>query len=166
MRISILLILLTSFSSCSDGSLTSTGLMGFQSDDEFFPTVTPELRPFYIAFEEEAAARGIQINLTAEGITGNIVELGHNSVLGICRRAPGEFNRVAVDVDAWENSSPAFRELIVFHELGHCALNRNHLDDHQNGLCQSIMHSGLTDCIVPLENPEIRKQYLDELFFN
>jgi hypothetical protein len=167
MRISIFIILLALLASCSDDdSVTPVGPMGFQSDDEVLPTVVPELRPLYLSFEQAAADRGITINLTELGITGNIVELGDNSVLGLCRRSDTEPNRVAVDISAWINSSDSFRELIVFHELGHCVLDREHLDDQEDGICQSIMHSGLTDCVVPLDDPDLREVYLDELFFN
>lgn len=167
MRNTVLLLLIMSITSCTDDSdFATSGPQGFQSDDEFFPTVTPELRPFYIAFEEEAALRGINIDLTQEGVTGNIVELGNNSVLGVCRRSANEPNRVAIDIGAWNNSSPDFREVIIFHELGHCVLNREHLDDQENGVCKSLMHSGLTGCEIPLGNPEVRREYLDELFFN
>jgi hypothetical protein len=164
MRITIFLFIISLLAACSTDNSEPTGLVGFTSDDALFPTVTPELRPFYIAFEQEAAERGLDIDLTIEGVTGNIVQLGNNSVLGLCRRSGVEPNRVAVDIEAWNNSTPAFREVIVFHELGHCVLDRGHLDEQENGACLSIMHSGLTDCIVDLEDADIREQYLDELF--
>jgi len=149
-----------------DDGITNSGLQGFQSDDEFFPTVVPELRPFYMAFEQEAAERGIDIDLTAIGVTGNIVELGNNSILGVCRSVPGENSRVAVDIDAWASSSDAFREVIVFHELGHCVLGRQHLDDSEDGICLSIMNSGVSGCDIILDDKVVREDYLDELFFN
>lgn len=169
MRFTIFFFALTFLASClpeSQDDLTPIGPQGFQSNDDILPTVVPELRPLYLLFEEEAAKRGLDINLTELAITGNIVELGNNSVLGICRRAPGEPNRVAVDIDAWLNSTPEFREVIVFHELGHCALGREHLDDDVNGVCISLMNSGTSGCEIPLGDEEIREQYLDELFLN
>ena len=85
-------------------------------------------------------------------------------VLGVCVRSDEAPNRVAVDQEAWSVASQAFRELIVFHELGHCVLNREHLDDEVNGVCVSIMNSGLVGCELSLENEAIRSAYLDELF--
>jgi len=152
---------------CNDDTTNTSaeiGPMGFMSDDEFFPNVTPELRPFFIAFEEEAAERGFAFNLTDLGITGNIVELGSGGVIGLCRRHDDQPNRIAVDVDAWRAGTEAFRELVVFHELGHCVLNREHRDEQEDGVCLSIMHSGLTDCSTSLEDDEERELYLDELF--
>ena len=87
-------------------------------------------------------------------------------VLGVCVRNDEEPNRVAVDQEAWAAADDAFRELIVFHELGHCVLDREHLDDDVNGICVSIMNSGLSGCDISLENSTLREEYLDELFFN
>ena len=166
MRLTIYFLLIVLLSACSDEG-ANTGQIGFQSDDEFFPTVTPELRPLYMAFEQEAALRGLTIDLTAEAVTGNIVQLGNNAVLGLCRSdVPGEPNRVAVDIEAWNNSSDAFREVIVFHELGHCILGREHLDAEENGVCISLMNSGLSGCEIILDDAQVRKEYLDELFLN
>ena len=165
MRKTLFFLLVVLFTACADENLSPS--QGFQSDDEFFPTVVPELRPLYQSFEQEAALRGITINLTAEAVTGNIVQLGDNSILGLCRSGvDGEPNRIAIDVDAWTNSSDAFREVIVFHELGHCVLGRQHLDDAENGVCVSLMNSGLSGCEIILDDAKVRAQYLDELFLN
>ncbi len=165
LRSSFFLFLIALFVGCSDDFESQSGLTGFMSDEELFPTVVPELRPFFIAFEEEAAKRGMSINLTEIGVTGNIVELGNNNVLGLCRHNVDEPNRIAVDISAWVDGSESLRELIVFHELGHCVLDRQHRDDAENGQCISIMHSGVTDCVTPLSDPRFRDEYLDELFF-
>ena len=160
-------ILVFMFASCvDDDPVVTENPRGFQSNEESFPTVTPELRPFYVAFEEEAAERGLDIDLTLEEVTGNIVELGNMGILGICVRSDTEPNRVAVDEDGWRSASPAFKELIVFHELGHCVLNREHLDDAQGGICTSIMNSGLSGCDISLEDDVLREVYINELFSN
>ena len=87
-------------------------------------------------------------------------------VLGVCVRNDDEPNRVAVDQEAWSTASQSIRELIVFHELGHCVLNREHLDDEQDGVCVSIMTSSLDGCEISLEDEAVREEYLDELFLN
>lgn len=167
MRFILLIFIFCSLASCGEDDIVATnGPNGFQSNEEIFPLVTPELRAFYVAFEEEAALRGFDINLTEEEVTGNIVQLGNMGVLGVCVRSDEAPNRVAVDQEAWAVASPAFRELIIFHELGHCVLDREHLDDDQDGVCVSIMNSGLSGCEISLENSELRSAYLDELFAN
>lgn len=168
MRIITFLFLITFLAACNqdlDNTTEAPVPQGFTSDDEFFPTVQPELRPFFIAFEEEAAERGFTFNLTDEGITGNIVDLGGGNIVGLCRRLDEAPNRIAVDSDAFARGSEAFRELVVFHELGHCVLEREHLDDSENGVCVSIMNSGTIGCELDLSDSDIREAYLDELFF-
>ena len=72
LRTSFFLFLIALLVGCSDDFESQSGLTGFMSDEELFPTVVPELRPFFIAFEEEAANRGLSINLTEIGVTGNL----------------------------------------------------------------------------------------------
>jgi len=56
------------------------------------------------------------------------------------------------------------KELIVFHELGHCFLQRGHREDAlPNGACVSIMRSGIEDCLDNYTS-ETRSFYIDELF--
>jgi hypothetical protein len=56
------------------------------------------------------------------------------------------------------------KEYIVFHELGHCVLNRPHTEDSfSNGVCSSIMRSGNGGC-YDYYNRFTRQYYVDELF--
>jgi len=64
----------------------------------------------------------------------------------------------------WETASFAEKEYVVFHELGHCALNRRHLDTkNADGTCLSMMQSGNGSCKMNY-NAQNRSKYLDELF--
>ena len=57
------------------------------------------------------------------------------------------------------------KEFIIYHELGHCFLDRDHLDEaNADGSCVSIMHSNPGVCFFELKS-ENREDYLDELFF-
>ena len=52
---------------------------------------------------------------------------------------------ILIDLSFWHNSSPSERESVIFHELGHCDLNR----EHENKRSSSIMDSG-----QPLLHPQ------------
>lgn len=53
-------------------------------------------------------------------------------------------------------------EFLIYHELGHLLLKREHRDMEINGYAISLMH---TNAIIgQLENKELRKLYVDELF--
>ncbi len=129
-----------------------------------FPGVDPQLRTYFQRFEDEAAARGLAIDLTEAGISGVIMEIDDRHVLGRCSFPRAEPNRVTVDQTFWSRGSDLFREFVVFHELGHCFLFRPHLEDQlSNGACVSIMRSGNGSCLDNYSS-RTRDFYIDELF--
>ncbi len=129
-----------------------------------FPDVDPELRPYFQRFEDEAAARGISINLTEAGITGIIEEIEEDHIAGQCSFPRNRPNEVTIDASFWSFGSDLFKEFIVFHELGHCYLFRPHVEDIlSNGACASLMRSGNGDCIDNYHSGT-RSFYIDELF--
>lgn len=146
------------FSSCTkEETIENTPVKQFEGVDEV-------LWPYYMRFEEEAASRGIHIDLQERGITGTLSDIEATNVAGKCNYHPDHANHVTVDNEFWANSSDLRKELVIFHELGHCYLLRNHNDDaHVDGTCVSIMRSGLDDCKDNYLNGT-RDSYLTELF--
>lgn len=63
----------------------------------------------------------------------------------------------------FEKASGCSQEALMYHELGHCVLNRDHLDTYNGpyGLSTSIMHSLLINGGVWCEH---RDYYVKELF--
>ena len=158
---------------------TSLLIISCQSDDFQEPEVTPiieeeevierfanvdeRLWDFFESFENEAALRGIAIDLNEEGTTGVISPISDDGVAGTCQYN-SHFNNVTVDEGFWNRGSTLFREFVVFHELGHCVLHRDHEESSfDNGICRSIMRSGLEDCRDAYIDQN-RSYYLDELF--
>lgn len=71
---------------------------------------------------------------------------------------------IVIDKLFWNESSNNWREYVLFHEVGHCFLERAHYDaSHQNGGRVSIMYSGLGGCIEAYGSNS-RESYLEELF--
>ena len=125
--------------------------------------VDARLIPFFVDFEEEAQIRGYSIDLTDLGITGVIETIQEEGVAGTCQYGQ-HIHHVTVDQNFWNNSSNTYKEFVVFHELGHCVLMRGHTEDaFANGICKSIMRSGLGDCRDAYINQN-RTYYIDELF--
>lgn len=162
---SLLLILGTLMfaTSCvEDESITET-------EDELlpigeFPGVDPALWSYFSSFEEEAAARGLDIDLYLANITGVISEIDEEHVAGQCTYSSNAPNAVTIDKTFWDRSNVIFREFVVFHELGHCFLGRGHEEGtNADGTCTSIMRSGIEDCRDNYR-PTTREVYLDELF--
>jgi len=130
-----------------------------------FANVDPELWPYYTAFENEANLRGFDYDLDALQISGEIIEIHEDNVAGSCKFGSHINNEVTIDLGFWNKSSSVLKEFVIFHELGHCVLLRDHDESADGqGRCQSIMRSGLTNCrdTYSLQN---RDQFIDELFF-
>ncbi len=162
-----ILLVFTSF-------ITLFGFFSCQSDDfspetnkpieNSYEGVDSRLWTYWESFETEAAARGMNINLTSFDLIGIIVEIQEDHVAGSCTYGGNAPRTIRLDQSIWNDLSPLFREFIVFHELGHCILMRDHDESiNQQGMCLSIMRSGLNGCRDNY-NLNTRDLYLDELF--
>lgn len=131
-----------------------------------FINVDERLHGFFETFEREAAARGIEIDLNEAILTANISEIQGQGVAGQCFRPNNSLeNNITID-ESFLNSnvSNLLKELVIFHELGHCFLQREHREDeYPNGNCISIMRSGIDGCRDNY-NSSFRAIYIDELF--
>ena len=144
-------ILSAGFWSCAEEDLVETDL---------------ELQPYFELFAYEAELRGFTVDYEAERIEGLLQDIPQSSIQGQCFHNEKKPKKVIIDTDYWSNAGKFEKEFIIFHELGHCFLNREHLDDAAaDGSCISIMHSNPGVCFFDLNN-ENRTAYLDELFAN
>ena len=128
-----------------------------------FTDVDSALWEYFERFEQEARTRGISYDLNDLGISGVIEQIPESGVAGTCQYGR-HVHHVTIDQNFWNRSSLLEREFVVFHELGHCVLNRGHDESaFNNGVCRSIMRSGLEDC-RDAYSQSYREYYLDELF--
>lgn len=73
-------------------------------------------------------------------------------------------NAITVDREGWKYWDHFQKERIIFHELGHCLLNRNHQNaETTSNECFSIMNEGDGCSFNPL-SAYWRDYYMDELF--
>jgi hypothetical protein len=129
----------------------------------------PEVvQPYIDRFELEAQRRGYDIV-----IDSLIVDFGSDlqggDAAGLCTFANRQSPIPHIELDTtsynWQNNEYQ-RETLIFHELGHCILNRrNHRDDYlPNGNITSIMRSTGEQLYGGTLNYFKREYYLDELF--
>lgn len=123
-----------------------------------------ELQPYFQLFADEAAKRGITVDYEAARIEGLMQNITQSNVLGQCFRNEEKPRKVIVDQNYWDAASELDRQFLIFHELGHCFLDREH-DDRSDGqgVCISIMHSTPQACDFMLDEQN-KEVYLDELF--
>ena len=129
-----------------------------------FPNANEALWPYFERFEQEAALRGLAIDLVVSDVEGLIDEIHEENVLGECGYSPRFPGRITIDETFWEQANDRGKEFVVFHELGHCELLRGHFEgEFADGTCQSIMRSGIEGCRDNYRTTT-RTAYLDELF--
>lgn len=146
-------------------SLTILSCKQEEPPKEFF-NVDERLHGYFETFEREAAARGMEIDLNEAILTAQISELQGEGVAGQCSRPVNSLDNDIVIDESFINSnvSDLLKELVIFHELGHCFLQREHREDeYPNGNCISIMRSGVDGCRDNY-NSSFRSIYIDELF--
>jgi len=123
------------------------------------PTIPETVQPIEARFKEVGQTYGALY--TAKSITYSFRSF-FGSTIGMCTYSSSGRNSVALSSSAWNSGSDAFREMLLFHELGHCLLGRGHKNTkHSDGRPESIMASSLFSQKTYLAN---RDQYLKELF--
>jgi len=157
----ILFVSLITIGACIEEDISVTEEQSVQE----FPLVDEALWSHFVAFEEAAEERGLQVELNATTIRGTIEEIHEEDIAGTCTYGGRtNFRDVVIDESFWDNSSFLAREYIVFHELGHCFLGRDHEEGClANRTYTSIMRSGLGNCRDNY-NTTTREYYLNELF--
>ncbi len=129
--------------------------------------IPEDLQFFLDRFEEEANKRDQSFSMDVENTRILLVEIINGGVLGQCVRDPEAGNQIHVDRSYWENpnTTDLEKEFVVFHELGHCILNRDHLNDpDSDGVCSSIMYNGNSPACNLVYTESNRDELIDELF--
>jgi hypothetical protein len=139
--------------------LLSVGLSCDRSDSSLNQPV--ELLTYVKLFEAEASARGIGVDVSSRALS---IAFGHVLHAGSCK--PNALPKiVTIDSSTWTYLTENDKELLVFHELAHCLLGREHANEKLlSGECKSWMRDGPSSCKVNLTNKRWRAYYLDELF--
>ena len=124
--------------------------------------IAPALQPLVAKFEEKANGQGRAIDI--KNLYAQFTEALPEGVNGECNAGDGT-PIVKISKAFWESASLSAQELVLFHELGHCILNRVHDDDviFLNGayIPETMMTSVEMDAAIFLANYDY---YIQELF--
>lgn len=125
--------------------------------------VDTELQPYLDRFMAEGKLRQFTPVLDVELLDLRFGSL-EEAVRGQCQLFSDGRRAIVIQPSYWQNATEWQREFLIFHELGHCLLDRRHLETaDDDGNCISVMHSGEGGC-RNLYGPTTRTTYLDELF--
>jgi len=149
------------------------------SNSRYVSIETADLKGVYDSFSDEARSRGVAFT-RFETLTITIEDdIGFNA--GICsEHTEREFDKqklqyiikkkltVKMSKANWEGSSPEQKEILLFHELGHCLLGKPHRNDIElsfegSNYPSSIMFARVL-AILPRAYEAHRAYYIDELF--
>lgn len=126
--------------------------------------IPSDLQPYFETFKEKALENGLQIDYESANITAEIRLIDEGSVAGTCSTNGHDLRHITIDESFWNQASHLLKEMVVFHELGHCILGRGHEESaFPNGICRSIMRSGLGSC-RDAYIPQNRDYFIQELF--
>jgi len=130
-------------------------------------SVPDRIQPYIDLFIAEAASRGVDLEIEDLVVLfEEDLEVDGVQAAGICTRSRKDPPTIKLDNTTvnWR-SNLSSREQLVFHELGHCVLNRSHLDAKMtNGNYRSAMRPSGEQIYGPVLNLFKRDYYLDELF--
>ncbi len=129
--------------------------------------VDDEFKPFVKVFNEVAKLEHSDVNANSIDISFENIPKNKEgqTTLAYCNYNK---QKISVNIDTWYKSTNIRQELIVLHELGHCALNRL----HSTKVKEVEMYVGKVPATImmPIGLPQddlymnYRKQYWHELF--
>lgn len=123
--------------------LLSSILMGCQQDlPDQASYIEEEFVLFYQKFIDEAEVRESDLdefNLVIE--FADLSSMPGGRVNGVCSSPSGSRNRtVRIDREKWKIKTIAEKEILIFHELGHCILDL----DHDSSTITKVVNEGRT----------------------
>jgi len=138
------------------------------SDEDIIETINADipvdLIPYFESFKEKALEHNLLVDYEAANVTAEMKFINEGSVAGSCTTNGHDLRHITIDQSFWNQASHLLKEMVIFHELGHCILGRGHREDaFANGVCRSIMRSGLGEC-SDAYIPQNRDYFIEELF--
>jgi len=129
----------------------------YNSDKELQPYVKEFIKYANLYWKDCWENREIHIEL---GDIQNIYPDVSTRVIGICNMLS---KRIIIDIDFFNYANEYEREEVIFHELGHCYLDRPHIKTRISNRPTSIMYPTLLDY---RSYKQYRQNYIYELFTN
>lgn len=133
---------------CTLSYITGCGKLG---------SIEEETRPYLDVFKGLAAARGLDLDYDELSIS--FADLKDN-IAGTCYSN----GHIDIDPEIWKRYGDDEREVLIFHELGHCLLNRGHTSGNfSDNAPVSIMNPTI---MYPVFYRRRKDYYRSELFDN
>ena len=125
--------------------------------------------PAFASYIQEFEVRGKVIlndgSFSVGDVPINFGDTENETFQGVCFEYPDGKKEIIIKKSWWNGVDKNYRESLIFHELGHCRLGRDHRDEkvshdgvqHKISLMNSII-------ISPIKYKEYKEQYQIELY--
>jgi len=120
-------------------------------------SVVDDALPYYRTFLSLAKANAMVVQETDLVIRFGDINPAWNAV---CVMGGNHTPTITVNASIWSRLPNSQREQLLFHELGHCVLGRQHRTDTINGVPNSIMYPSL---VTEFDYQNNRNYYIHEL---
>lgn len=148
LRIAILTAIINSISACGP-------LVEIDNRTSAQGSVHYEVLPYVEKFESIWGRRiyGLPIHMS---------QFLKRQTAGTCDMAGDKSLSITISQGWWQDAEDVERELLIFHELGHCLLGRAHDNRREGGVPDSLMFWNLSE-VVPYYRVN-EEHYISELF--
>ncbi|MFT6071095.1 MAG: hypothetical protein ACJAT2_002084 [Bacteriovoracaceae bacterium] len=130
----------------------------FESSNPLFTSIVSQ-------FEQAGKQYSGNPNFSAGHVPVNFGDTENESFEGVCFSYPDGTTEVIIRESWWNSASEALKESLLFHELGHCVLNRDH--DNETHEANSVTYKASLMNSVIVNSGQYnahRSGYLTELF--
>lgn len=122
--------------------------------------VDSQFKPYVRSFVQEANKRRVHVDVSQTTIIfGKTKENNDDNAVGTCSYMTSK-PLITIDEEHWYAVDPSTREELIYHELGHCVLGRDHCEAVDKAEPYSIMEPKLIGSYYGNN----REAMIDELF--
>ncbi len=92
--------------------------------------IPAEFQSAYKGFERVAAEHGVEVSITDLKI--EFVDALPDSKIGRCETNPWQTPTIKILLNYWLTADATRKELLLFHEIGHCIFNYEHTENEHS----------------------------------
>lgn len=116
--------------------------------------------PYAERFQKTAAEQGVHVEI--DNLVIQFGELSNPRQNGLCELTAYQTPTITIRQEIWDQMEDVDREELIFHEMGHCVLGREHTSvQTSDGIPESIMNPYRISNSIYETN---REYYISELF--
>lgn len=131
-----------------------------------FATTNPVFSEYIKEFEQQGKVITGEGSFSVGDIPINFGDTENEAFQGVCFQYPDGTREVIIRKNWWDAADKDYRESLLFHELGHCRLDREHTEEifltqEERSYKASLMSSVI---VGPKDYKDYKEEYLKELF--